>query len=63
MPGWLAWLLPVLLAPVGAVAWTSFAGRSRGPVEALDSVQAHERFRRAMSTPVPPVQRPERRRP
>ena len=53
MPDWLLWLLPVLLAPVLAVAWTAFASRTRGPVEAMDSVQAYERFRQALATPVP----------
>ena len=59
MPEWLLWLLPVLLAPLLAIAWTAWAGRSRGPVEAIDSVEAYERFRTAMSSPVPqPRRRP-----
>lgn len=57
MPEWLLWLLPVLLAPLLAVLWTAWAGRSRGPVEAIDSVQAYERFRTAMATPVPAPRR------
>ena len=63
MPVWLLWLLPVLLAPLVAIAWTAFASRTRGPVEAMDSVQAYERFRQALSTPVPPPRASSRRRP
>ena len=55
MPTWLLWLLPVLLAPLVAVAWTAWTGRSRGPVDVEESVRAHERFRAAMATPAPPV--------
>jgi len=62
VPVWLIWLLPVLLAPLVAIAWTAFASRSRGPVEAMDTVQAHERFRQAMAAPVP-VPRTRRRPP
>ena len=63
MPVWLLWLLPVLLAPLAAIAWTAFASRTRGPVEALDSVQAYERFRQALATPVPTPRPRSRRRP
>ena len=63
MPDWLLWLLPVLLAPLVAVAWTAFASRTRGPVEAIDSVQAYERFRQALATPVPAPRTRGRRRP
>ena len=52
-PEWLLWLLPVPLATLAAVAWASWAGRARGPVETAESVQAYERFRQAMTTPVP----------
>ncbi len=62
MPVWLLWLLPVLLAPLLAIAWTAFASRTRGPVEAMDSVQAYERFRRALATPVPVPRERSRRR-
>lgn len=53
MPAWLVWLLPVPAAGLLAVAWTAWASRPRRPVEAADSVQAYEKFRAAMSTPVP----------
>jgi hypothetical protein len=53
MPAWLVWLLPVPGATLLAVAWTAWAGRTRRPVEAVESVQAYEKFRQAMKTPVP----------
>jgi hypothetical protein len=53
VPAWLVWLLPVPVATLGAIAWTSWTSRSRGPVEAVDSVQAYERFRQAMDAPIP----------
>lgn len=52
MPAWLVWLSPVPLATLTAIAWTSWVGRRRGPAPALDSVQAYERFRQAL-TPRP----------
>ena len=61
MPAWLVWLLPVPVATLGAVAWTTWISRSRRPVEVSDSVEAHERFRRAMTTPLPDA-RPEPRK-
>ncbi|MCW2723288.1 MAG: hypothetical protein JWN35_209 [Frankiales bacterium] len=53
MPAWLIWLSPVPLATLGAIAWTSWSSRTRGPVEAIDSVEAYDRFRQAMTAPVP----------
>lgn len=60
MPAWLLWLLPVLLAAPVAVAWLSWSGRTRRPVEAADSVQAYERFRDALARPVEQVDRTDR---
>ena len=54
MPSWLLWLAPVPLATLGAVAWTAWSGRARGPQEARASVADHARFRAALGTP-PPV--------
>jgi hypothetical protein len=63
MPAWLVWLLPVPVATLGAIAWTAWASRARRPVEAEESVQAYERFRQALTTPVPvPAPRRESRR-
>ena len=62
MPDWLLWLLPLPLSVLAAVAWTAFSSRSRGPVEAIDSVQAYERFRQALATPVPAPRSRVRRR-
>jgi len=59
MPDWLIWLLPVPVATMAAVAWTSWTNRTRGPVKAVDSVQAHERFRQALAAPLPPVRKPD----
>ncbi len=52
MPAWLVWLLPIPLATLAAIAWAAWSSRARGPEEAIDSVQAYERFRAAMTTPV-----------
>ena len=57
LPDWLLWLLPLPVATLGAVAWASWSSRTRGPEATSDSVQAHERFRRAMDRPVPPARR------
>ena len=53
MPTWILWLSPVVVAPVLAVLWTSWASRPRGPVEAIDSVDQYAKFRKAMESPVP----------
>ncbi|MBK5306450.1 MAG: hypothetical protein JJD92_07165 [Frankiaceae bacterium] len=53
MPAWLVWLLPVPVATLAAVAWTAWAGRTRRPVAAKDSVLAYEKFRQALQAPVP----------
>ena len=54
MPAWLVWLLPLPIATMAAVAWTSWSSRARGPVQVTESVEAYEKFRRAMMAPVPP---------
>ena len=54
MPDWLAWLLPVPLATLAAIAWTAWAGRTRGPAGASETVAEHERFRRALGEAVAP---------
>lgn len=60
MPDPLLWLMFPLGATLAAVAWTAWSGRARGPERPADSIEAHERFRRAMSAPVTaPVATPE----
>lgn len=53
MAPWLAWLLPVPLATVGAIVYAHWTSRARGPEPAIDSVAEYDRFRSAMSNPVP----------
>jgi len=53
MPAWILWLSPVVVMPVLAVVWTSWATRPRGPVQAITTVQEYDAFRRAMAAPVP----------
>ncbi|MGB8651086.1 MAG: hypothetical protein WCD35_10540 [Mycobacteriales bacterium] len=57
MPAWILWLSPVIVAPLLAVLWTSWASRPRGPVEAIETVQQYDRFRAAIAgaetAPVP----------
>lgn len=59
MPSWILWLSPVIVSPVLAVLWTSWASRPRGPVAANETVDEYERFRAALTTPLP--QQPRRR--
>lgn len=53
MPAWLLWLLPLPVATLGAIAWTSWGARSRRPAQAFDSVEDFERFRAALTAEVP----------
>ena len=53
MPAWILWLSPVIVAPLLAVVWMSWAARPRGPVEAMQTVQQYDRFRAALTQPVP----------
>ena len=53
MPAWLLWFSPIIVLTSLAVVWTSWSSRPRGPVKASASVEAHERFRAALSHPVP----------
>jgi hypothetical protein len=48
LPDWLLWLLPVPLATLAALAWSSWQARSRGPQDAARSVQDYARFRAAL---------------
>ncbi len=53
LPAWILWLSPVIVAPLIAVFWISWYSRPRGPVEAMLTVQQHDRFRAALTQPVP----------
>jgi hypothetical protein len=63
MPAWILWLSPVIVAPLLAVVWTSWAARPRGPVEAMETVQAYDRFKAALTEPVPAPRQPRKSRP
>ncbi len=52
MPAWILWLSPVIVSPMLAIAWMSFAARPRGPVAAMETVEQYDRFRAALTTPV-----------
>lgn len=54
MPPWMLWLSPVVIAPLLAVLWMSWSSRPRGPVEAIETVEEHNRFKAALKTPLPP---------
>ena len=53
-PDWLLWLLPVPLATMTAIAWSTWTSRRRGPQDTADSVQEYERFRAALGGSVRP---------
>ncbi len=62
MPTWILWLSPVIIAPMLAVIWMAWASRPRGPVQALETVQAYDRFRAALTSPIPETRTAERSR-
>ena len=53
LPAWLMWLLPVPVATLAAVAWSSWSTRARGPADPEDTVEAYARFRAALAGPAP----------
>ncbi|MCW2671680.1 MAG: hypothetical protein JWP14_269 [Frankiales bacterium] len=57
MPTWILWLSPVIVAPLLAVFWMSWAARPRGPVEAMQTVEQYDRFKAALRQPVPEPRR------
>ena len=58
MPSWLLWFSPIIVLTSLAVVWTTWAARPRGPVKVMTSVEAHERFRAALNSPVPTPRQP-----
>ena len=56
MPAWILWLSPVIVAPLLAVLWITWASRPRGPVEARATVQKYDWFRAALQD-TPPKER------
>lgn len=49
MPSWLLWLSPVIVAPLVAVVWITWAARPKSPAPARRSVEAHDKFRAALA--------------
>lgn len=62
--GILVWTLGFpTVATVLAIAWVTWSNRPRGPVEPHESVAEHERFTRALATPIPQRRAPRARPP
>ena len=53
MPAWILWLSPVIVAPLLAVLWITWAARPKGPEEARETVQRYDRFRAALQDGAP----------
>lgn len=49
----LAWLLVPLAVTVLAVLWVNWRSRDRGPIDAHEAMADLERFREAMTKPMP----------
>lgn len=49
MPAWILWLSPVIVAPLLAVLWITWAARPKGPQEARETVEQYGRFKAALS--------------
>ncbi len=49
LPAWLMWLLPVPVATLAAVAWSTWSSRARGPQDAEQTVEQYARFRAALA--------------
>ena len=53
LPAWILWLSPVIVAPLLAVLWITWAARPKGPEEARETVQRYDRFRAALQDGAP----------
>lgn len=58
MPSWILWLSPVIVAPMLAVLWITWASRPRGPEEARETVERYDRFREALGSRAQPTNPP-----
>jgi cytochrome c-type biogenesis protein CcmH/NrfF len=57
VPTWILWLSPVIVAPMIAAVWSIYAARPRGPEQALETVQEYDRFKAALTNPIPDPRR------
>lgn len=64
MPSWILWLSPVIVAPLLAVLWITWASRPKRLGQAREGVERYEQFRAALTEPgdEPSTADPERRR-
>ena len=53
MPIWLLWLSPVVILPMLTVVWIKWRERDRGPVAATETVEEYDRFKAALTSPLP----------
>jgi len=53
MPSWILWLSPLVIAPLIAVLWLSWSSRPKGPVAAIETVEEYDRFKAALTSPLP----------
>ena len=53
MPTWMLWLSLPVVAPMVAVAWLSWRARPKGPVAASETVEEYDRFKAALTSPLP----------
>jgi cytochrome c-type biogenesis protein CcmH/NrfF len=61
MPTWILWLSPVIVAPLLAVAWITWAVRPKDPKQAREGVEEYDRFRAALAEAEDLPREPERR--
>lgn len=62
MPTWMLWLTLPVVAPLVAVMWLSWRARDRGPIAAIETVEEHNRFKAALTAPLPAAQLPHPRK-
>lgn len=57
----LLWTFAPIIVLVLAIVWVHWAGRSRPPAQAKESVEEFDKFRRAIQAPLAPAQTDRRR--